>query len=701
MSQGEPVFNFFDELQNAIHAQAAGAKQFTLEAFTTELVNRLEVAEVLLDVSVHPVVDVTGRNRRRLELLGYGHEQADDSLVVVVGAHSGQPDAVLTRSDASRIFDAGVHFIEQAADGWLEENLEISSPAVELAMYFRRLLESTAESMRVDRLRFVLVTDATMSDRLRTIDTREVAGRRATFEIWDLARLEALAASASGLEDLEIDLTRWLPDGLPCLPAAETDEEAHSYLAVLPGAVLAAVFREHGSRLLESNVRTYLSARGKVNKGIQSTLLNEPSMFLAYNNGLTTTATGVVLKQGATGPAITSIQNWQIVNGGQTTSSLVHFLRAGGGRSLDGVYVQMKLVTVAADKAAELVANVSRYANSQNKVNEADFFSNSKFHVELEKISTRVKAPAREGQQYQTAWFYERTRGQYEARRNALPPSQQKKFDLEFPKTQKVTKTDWAKFAFSWGKKPHIVSKGAQANFMAYAEEANRLWDASPELINDAYFKAGMAKAIMFRDVRSGVLAADWYGRGYLANIVTYAMAKVAFEVDRQGPGKFDFEDTWRRQELSSAARDQLLAGARLAQDVLNDPKRSQQNVTQWAKQEACWKLMQSRPLGLSPEFLDELMDESSHRSLQTAARADARIDAEFQVVARVMKVKPDVWRRVIEHGVRRGFVGPVERDIVQKFAGGRAVPSDRQARKMLEVLERAADHTVIYRNDF
>lgn len=692
--------DYFFELQNAIHAQAAGSKQFTLEAFATEVVERLQEAEVLVDVSVHPIVDVAGRNRRRLELLGYAHEQADDSLLILVGLHTEQPDAVLTRTEATKVFDAGVHFVEQSADGWLKENLEISSPAVELAVYLQKLLASTGD-MRVERLKFLLITDATMSERLTTVASRDVVGRRASFEIWDLGRLEALAHSKTGLEDLVIDLTRWLPDGLPCLPAADTDEEAHSYLAVLPGDVLASVFREHGSRLLESNVRTYLSARGKVNKGIQTTLLNEPSMFLAYNNGLTTTATDVTLAVTPSGPTITAIENWQIVNGGQTTSSLVHFLRTGSGRSLDDVYVQMKLVKVVPERAAEIVASVSRFANSQNKVNEADFFSNSQFHVELEKISNRVKAPAREGEQYQTGWFYERTRGQYESRRNALVASQQKKFDLEFPKQQKVTKTDWAKYAFSWSKRPHIVSKGAQANFMAYAEEANKLWEASPDLVNDAYFRTGIAKAIMFRDLRLGVLAADWYGKGYLANIVTYAMAKLSFEIEKSGRGKFDFETTWRSQAVTPVALEQLLVAAKLAQEVLNDPRRSQANVTQWAKQEACWKMLQGRPMKLSAAVVDELMDESTHRSLQSAARADARVDAEFQVISRVMQVKADVWRRVIEHGVRQGFVGPVERDIVQRFAGGRAVPSDRQARKMLEVLERAADHTVIYRNEF
>ena len=115
----------------------------------------------------------------------------------------------------------------------------------------------------------------------------------------------------------------------------------------MPGGLIAELYERYGSRLLESNVRSYLSARGKVNKGIRTTVQSNPSMFLAYNNGITATATGVKTKGSGGGQyAISIIRDLQIVNGGQTTASLFFVRREDKEADLGSVYVQMKLVVV-------------------------------------------------------------------------------------------------------------------------------------------------------------------------------------------------------------------------------------------------------------------------------------------------------------------------------------------------------------------
>jgi len=81
--------------------------------------------------------------------------------------------------------------------------------------------------------------------------------------------------------------------GLTVLPAAEGSGDYEAYLTVLPGETLADIYIQHGSRLLEGNVRTFLGRRGNVNKGIAATLAKEPSRFFAYNNGIAATASAV------------------------------------------------------------------------------------------------------------------------------------------------------------------------------------------------------------------------------------------------------------------------------------------------------------------------------------------------------------------------------------------------------------------------
>ena len=413
----------------------------------------------------------------------------------------------------------------------MASNLEASSREAEYADYFARQIAQGS----VSKIRTVLITDGVMSERIRTIDSDLTAGVKTTYEIWDQRRVLDAAIPETRSEDIEIDFTRWMSNGLPCLIADKTDTSLPSYLAIIPAEVLADVFEEHGSLLLESNVRTFLSARGAVNRGIQETLRDAPDRFLAYNNGLTTTAISVDVEDVRRGTFIKSIKGWQIVNGGQTTSSIAHYLRGGRERSVDGVSVQMKLVVVDPANASTVVHSVAKYANSQNRVSGADLFSTHDFHVRMEQISRRLRAPAKEGEQYQSGWYYERARGQWENDRAARgSANEQKKFELEYPKSQRITKTDWAKYAYCWGKKPHLVSKGAQSVFADYAVAVDKTWVQDSDQFGDGYFRTNVAKAIMFEQLRSATLKEEWYksSPGYLANIVAYAIARFALQID-------------------------------------------------------------------------------------------------------------------------------------------------------------------------
>jgi AIPR protein/MobA/MobL family len=206
--------------------------------------------------------------------------------------------------------------------------------------------------------------------------------------------------------------------------------------------------------MAKANVRTFLQARGKVNQGIRTTILTEPGMFFAYNNGITATAQSVEVEATSSGLKITRILDLQIVNGGQTTASLFHTRRKDKA-SLSGIFVQMKLSVIDSDESEKVVPRISEYANTQNRVNAADFFSNHPFHVRLDEFSRRIWAPAQQGAQRETKWFYERARGQYADAQAKLTPAEQKRFKAENPKPQMFTKTDLAKFENTWDERLH------------------------------------------------------------------------------------------------------------------------------------------------------------------------------------------------------------------------------------------------------
>lgn len=142
-----------------------------------------------------------------------------------------------------------------------------------------------------------------------------------------------------------------------------------------------------------------------------------------------------------------------------------------------------------------VVPLISEFANSQNKVNAADFFANHPFHVRIQELSRKILAPAGEHGYRETKWFYERARGQFADERGKLTDAKRKVWDAKYPKSQFFTKTDLAKFENTWSGRPDTVSQGAQKNFGAFAKSIEKVWGKNGDRIDDGWFRRLIAKA--------------------------------------------------------------------------------------------------------------------------------------------------------------------------------------------------------------
>jgi hypothetical protein len=247
----------------------------------------------------------------------------------------------------------------------------------------------------------------------------------------------------------------------------------------------------------------------------------------------------------------------------------------------------MKLTVVPPERSEEIVPRISEYANTQNKVNAADFFSNHPFHIRMEQFSRSITFKAREGERHDSKWFYERSRGQSINARGIRGSAQQKKFDLEYPKAQIFSKTDLAKFEFSAAGQPHVVSRGAQKNFAEFAAEMGEAWSRSDAKFDEIWFRRLIAKAIIFRKLEADVPKQPWYEGGYRANIVTYAMAKLFLDANGEKE-VLDLDTVWRRQTVSEPLARALMTAAAAAHDVITHPPVGVRNMSEWAKQQAC-----------------------------------------------------------------------------------------------------------------
>ena len=684
---------FFNDLMNSVRTRAEVDNDFTQSAFFNEMRERLADAEEVEDlVPVHFVG--SGLRNRRVAVSGYDLGDPDGSVTLAVVEFDDTPAAsTLRESDARRSLTSLENFVQEALSGKFQNGREESSPEVQLAEDLRR------RGQTVTRYRLYLLSNKVLSSRAKDFISASINGSPIEYHVWDVERLHKIHESRLGREELMIDLREWVPGGVPALRVSDGRAATTTYLCALPARLLVDLYGRYGSRLLEGNVRSYLSARGKVNKGIKTTVLAEPELFIAYNNGITATATGVeVSSDGATIVALTDLQ---IVNGGQTTASLFFVDREQRtAPQFNDVSVQAKIVVVTPEKAQELVPNISRYANSQNRVSEADFFSNSPFHVRLEELSRRILTPPRAGVSFQSKWFYERTRGQYLNEKSKLSAAEEKKFAATYPRSQVITKTDAAKYAVSWAQKPQLVSAGAQKNFMAFAQEVATRWESSSETFNETYFRELVGKAILFNEIRSAVAKAEWYGSGYLANIVTYTVAKIASLIQDAGRGEFDFDAVWSRQGLSEATRDFALTIAHAVKLILTAEERPVMNVTEWAKREACWTATRALKMEIPADVMSELASTTEARSARKSARVQQKIDDGIQAQATVLAIDPREWLAIKDFARSKRILTETDAGILALVTGAKpGVPSERQAARLIELRKKAVNNGYEYRS--
>lgn len=479
------------------------------------------------------------------------------------------------------------------------DDLEEASDGFKLAMLIRDNFK------KISRVRLLVFTNAHLKVRKKSFETLKLGPLSVHINVFDIERYSKMIFLGS--DPVELNFEEDFSGVIPCLPASTNKLGYKSYLFAISGSILAEIYATYGNRLLEQNVRTYLQAKTAVNKGILKTISEEPGMFFAYNNGLTATASAVTLVESKKEAySISYIKDFQIVNGGQTTASVL-YARDGLKYDLEDVYVQVKLSVVEEEKLDEIIPLISRYANTQNKVNESDLTANSAAQIRIERLSKEVVWPQKLGSIHVTKWFYERSRGQYRNLFSYKTPAQRNRLEIEFPKSQLIEKTDLAKFELSFDGRPHHVSEGAQKCFHRYVNTVLQPIRDVTEL-TESWFKCAVAKAILFRKLDKEISQASWYkeNKGLKAQTVTYTIAACA-QAFRDIFLQIDLLRIWKEQDVAPALLNWMLAQAQMVQKILSTPPGKETNPGQFCKQAYCWndyvKGKVSAPTKLSVDY--------------------------------------------------------------------------------------------------
>ncbi|GEO82616.1 AIPR family protein [Pararhodospirillum oryzae] len=510
----------------------------------------------------------------QLRLSGYSVSEEADQLDLFVSLYDGVDELTsIPDGQAKKAADQCLRFLARCADGKMQENIDESHEAYSLAVTIRETYP------RLDQVRIYVLTDRIA--RTRNFRPREEQGKTIKLEVMDIERLFRHLSAGKPRDELTVDFTEVAGAALPCVYVPGEQGDYDYALTTIPGEVLRFLYEKYGARLLEANVRSFLSATGKVNRGIRDTLKMAPNRFMAYNNGIVVIADDIrVARSEDGGTGIAWLKGMQIVNGGQTTASLYFTKKRDPSIDLGPVRVPAKMIilhSVADVDEEALISDISRYANSQNAVRVSDLSANRPYHVELEKLAATTYLPDGEGR-----WFYERAAGSYKTMlaHEGTSPARLRKLKEEVPAARKITKTDLAKFLNAWDRKPHMVSRGAQKNFEAFMEELAQIPDLP--LPDVRYFKQAVARAILFKSATRRIRKAF---PAFQANVTAYTIAILSLHLG----DRVDFDRIWLDQEISPELGEQIDAWAMEVNNVLRRTSNGRM-ISEWAKRPECWE---------------------------------------------------------------------------------------------------------------
>ena len=591
--------------------------------------------------------------------IDYGSvDSTDNSINLLTIDYDPSHLSTITNEKQSDYFNRMVNFVANAINGYFQENNMISDS---IYPFVSEIICSFAQT---DNLNLFLLSSNIRSNVLKPIEPRVLTiGNKqinVTFKVIDIQYLFNSSLSNKHSDPINIvvrDIDNGKTTGIKCLSANIPGDDYQAYLAVLPGTFLSEIYRLYGGRLLEKNVRSFLSTKGSVNKGIRNTIRTEPNKFFTYNNGIACTAASITCEQRSDGLYITSLNDLQIINGGQTTASLRNAVLTDKDHIVDltKVFVPMKL-TVISQKVSDddreiMVSNISKYSNSQNKVSNSDLNSNSPFYVQLEKISRQTFTPTMTNGQ-QTRWFFERSRGQYERDQMELTKTGREKFKAVNPRSQLLRVTDLAKYYNSVDEKPFRVSWGGQVNAEEFQKTMQSLYEKDNNFVTQYFFKTLVAQAILFNEAKAIIKPTEEYQAhlGILAQVVTYTISRFIHLV-KEKKLDLDWKDIWTKQTLPTPIKEELKNLGIWTIEKLTDVNRKKDNVGEWAKLKECWDQRTKQPYTLSSETIECLVSPEENKAQETSAKKDERATKSTCNGIYIFKLGASYWTRFKSQG--------------------------------------------------
>lgn len=659
------------------------------EYFLEDALDKLTAMGELTDPVIRPI-QKRCRNNKIMAFDAYGFDASDKSFVLISNDFKDTADATLTRTELDTIRTRMLNFIQEAFDERLQEYFDLTDEMLPVGRNIARRMKKDYVDLdnddSIDQIKLYIITNKTLSDKVTSLRCDDFLDKRVELNVWSIKRFYDLYQSGKDREPILIETDKYGIKGIPCIKAEMSGNlDYDAYLAIVPGYFLHSIYYDHGSRLLEGNVRAFLSNRGKINKGIRETIRKEPTKFFAYNNGIACTAAKITLSDDKR--FITSMEDLQIINGGQTTASLTSAVIKDK-LPLDNIFVPMKLTVVKNDDYDMMIQNISRYANSQNSVKNSDFFSNHPFHRVFEALSKKIPAPVSGDNVNNTFWYYERSRGKYDQEQFKITRKSEKEaFARRYPKSQLIKKEDLAKF-FTCAEllRPDVVSKGGEKCMSFFAEYIDSQYQKTPEYFNDEFFKLAICYAILFKATDKIVKNSTWYiSASYIKPfIVPYTISKIIANLPKGYC--LDYDLIWKKQTLYPSLSCQIEKVAHATNEFIRN---SVGSAREYCSKEETWKRYKEVPLSLDPQFVNDLISKEVMDERIQGEIKEKKLEKNVNWLVEIYNLGNSYWTDLLKEGMKRHILSPMETDLLNlaiAFTAGKKVPSEKQAKLIWKI---------------
>ena len=686
------------EFLESLRADSAISGSDTVDEFLTRTLGMLVDYDEIQDPQRIGCGDKRCSGNHVMRADGYCFDETDHSLVLVISDFQDSHDTDnLTMSRVDDLYWRMYYFLNEICNGRMEDYFDDSDDILKVARLIRKRMNALADDPeQILKVKLYIITNKDLSPDLlnqnlletkirktkgqksvkttKKIKKSDFEGKPLEINLWSPERFYEKEKSLNN-DPIVIDFeTDYHSVGIPCIKGNIGENLGYeAYIAIIPGKLLADIYINHGSKVLEGNVRAFLGTSGSksVNSGIRRTINNEPNKFFTYNNGIATTAADVETQEIDGQLYITKIVDLQIINGGQTTASLAEAVLKKTNTELDGIFVPMKL-TVIDDRETEneegvrfydqMVQAIAKYANSQNKVTAADLFSNDPFHIWMEKSSKRWLAPSAK-YAIPTGWYYERSRKRYQQELFKIRSVvDQKRLQAKFPKDQLITKEQLGMYLTTMAQRPHIVAKGKNFVIKEFNTIITQEYRANKAVFNEFYFKKCICAAIIYRTVDNYLetnkdsakkQTGFWYkAGGYKLDIVPYSIAKILHSIPKGYTLNWDY--IWNHQMVSPAFMREIELATKMTNDFICDSHGI--IVTEYCKKEDTWVAFRDTvSYTPSDRFIDELMPEGLVKEQEESAQKEQKGVDDLKYVMQIIEPGAEYWQKLFVEGVKRG----------------------------------------------